>query len=281
MWLVYALLTVFLTSILGILFQVVAHKAKEPRAFSFVYNAFILLTSLALVGLVGFGKISLSVWLTGLMILSGIGYGLFQRYQFVVRRHISVPEIQILITPTGLAGYALAIVWLHEVVTPARITGYILVIIATLLVLRKKGLKFTFNKYVFLALFIGAMLSVAGTLDRKVVPHFTNVLTYSLFLWLAQALVTFLPYVKLQDIKHEIRSQSWRIPVLGIINLAVLLFQIAAIRLAPATKVGPVTSTNVILVALLSIIFLKERDRVWLKLIAALLATFGLVLISR
>jgi drug/metabolite transporter (DMT)-like permease len=281
MWLAYALGTVLLTSILGIMFQVVARKATNPRAFSFVYNFTILLLSLLLVLIVGVGRVSLTPWLVGLMVLSGLGYGLFQRYQFVVRRHISAPEIQILITPTGIIGYLLAIAWLNETVTPSRVVGYLLVIAATLLVLKKHGLNFRFNKYVLLALGIGAALSLAGTLDRRIAPHFANALTYSLILWLAQSIVTFVPYVKLKDIRQEVALQSWRIPLLAVINLAVQFLQISAIKLAPATQVGPVTSTNVVLVAILSVIFLKDRDRLWIKFAAACLATVGLVLVSR
>jgi drug/metabolite transporter (DMT)-like permease len=281
MWLVYALGAVLLTSILGILFQIVAVKAKDARTFSFLFNFTILLMTLLLVLVIGVGKVDLSPWVTLLMVFSGIGYGLFQRYQFTVRQHIPTPEIQILLTPTGLAGYLLAVVWLNEAVTLPRVIGYMLVVLATLLVLKKPGLHFKFDKYVVMALGIGAVLSISGTLDRRVASHFSHALTYSLVLWLAQALVCFLPYVKIAQVRQELKLQGWRIPLLAVVNLAVLYLQISAIKLAPATQVGPVTSTNVVLVAVLSVVFLKDRKRLWTKFGAALLATVGLVLISR
>ena len=62
MWLVYALSTVVLTSVLGIMFQIVARKAAQPRAFSFIYNFTILVFSLLLVAGFGVGEVSLSPW---------------------------------------------------------------------------------------------------------------------------------------------------------------------------------------------------------------------------
>ncbi len=280
MWLLYSLITVALTSILAISFKVVSLKAEDSRAFSFIFNGTILLITLILVLVTGIGKVNLTPWTVCLLVISGIGYGLFQRYQFVVRKHIPTSEIQILVVPTGIAGYLLAIFWLQEAITPVRVMGYALVLLAAILVLFKKGVTFKFNRYIFLTFFIGISLSVAATIDRKVAPLVENVLTYTAILWAAQTIMCYLPYVKIEKIKRELTLQRWKILVLALINLAVLYCQITAIRLAPATKVAPVLASNIVVIALLSIVILKERDRIIIKIIAALLATTGLILVS-
>jgi len=281
MWLAYALGALLLTSSLGILFSVVSVKSKDARTFGFLFNFTIFLMTVVLVLAVGVGPVRINPWIASLMLCSGFGYGLFQRYQFVVRKHLSAPEIQVLVTPASAAGYILAILWLHEAVTPLRVLGYLLITIATLLVIKRKGLKFSFNRYVLLLIFIGVSLSLAGTIDRRVVPHFDHLITYTAILWLAQTISCYIPYVKRDSLKQELALQSWRIPLLAIINLAALFCQVSAIKLAAVTRVAPITSMNVVLVAILSIVFLKDRDRIPAKLGAATIATIGLILVSR
>lgn len=280
MWLGYALLTVGLTSILAILMRVLAVRASDERAFAFTYNLIGLLILTTLLLIRGVGVIELNSYLLGLMVISGLGYGLFQRYQFSVRKHIQASEVAIIFTPTNIAGYLLAVVWLHEVVTPVQVLGFALLMVAAFLVISRHH-KVTFTKYTVLALAIGVGLAITAPLDRRVSPHFGEVLTYVAVIWLSQTIVTFLPYVKPSAIKTELGIHRWKLPLLVTINLLATYTLIAAIRLAQATKVQPITASNVILVAVLGVVLLKERERVWLKLLAAVLATVGLVLISR
>jgi|GEM_PF-3488166 len=281
MWLGYALATVALTCTLGLLFRIVALDSKNPRTFSFLFNAIILLITALLIPFFGVGTISLDARIVILMILSGAGYGIFQRYQFSIRQHIEASVMQLIVTPTSIVGFALAVLFLGETITPLRILGYSLIIASAMLVIKRKGMKLKFSRYVVGALIIGSALSIGLTLSRAVAPSFSSVLVYTLFIAFAQTMACFLPIVKLKDIQIEAKIHTWKLPFLAVVNLGALFCTIAAIRLAPATKVIPVTASNVVLMTLLGIILLKERDRVWIKLFAAALTMVGLVLVSR
>jgi len=280
MWLIYALATVALTSVLAILMRVLAVRADDERAFAFSYNLIGLIVLACLLLVNGIGSVNLNPYLFSLLILSGLGYGFFQRYQFSVRKRIEASELAIILTPTNIAGYILAVVWLHEAVTVWQVLGFAILMVAAVMVIAKHH-KVTFTRYTMLALVIGLGLAITAPLDRRVSPFFSQVLTYAAFIWLAQTIVTFIPYVKVSKIKRELQIHRWKLPLLVLINLCATYTLIAAIKMAPATKVQPVTASNVILVAILGIIILKERNRVWLKITAAILATIGLVLISR
>lgn len=280
MWLIFALATVALTSVLAILMRVLAVKADDERAFAFTYNLIGLLILMVLLLIWGIGMVSLNVYLFGLLVLSGLGYGLFQRYQFSVRKHIEASEVAIIFTPTNIAGYILAVIWLHEAVTVWQVLGFAMLMLAAFMVIARHH-KVTFTRYTVLALVIGLGLAITAPLDRRVSPYFSQILTYVAVIWLAQTVVTLLPYVKVGAIKRELRIHRWKLPLLVVINLCATYTLIAAIKLAPATQVQPVTASNVILVAILGIVLLKERHRVWIKIAAAILATAGLVLISR
>ncbi len=260
--------------------RVFALKAADERSFAFTYNAIGLTHIAILLIFTGLGTINLSPYLLVLLITSGLGYGMFQRYQFSVRKHIEASELATIFTPTNIAGYLLAVVWLNEKVTVWQILGFVLLIVAAFMVIARHH-KVIFTKYTLLALAIGLGLAITSPLDRRVATHFSQILTYVAVIWLAQTIVTFVPYVRFNTIKKELNIHGWKLPVLVTINLLATYTLIAAIRLAPATRVQPVTASNVVLIALFGIILLKERDRVWLKIAAALLATIGLILISR
>lgn len=280
MWLVYALLTVVFTTTLGISFRKIALSTKNPRAFAFVYNATMFLLALCLVALVGKGSVELNENTLVLLVISGIGYGLFQRYQFGFRKHIEASVTQTVVLPSGIIGYVLAVIWLEESVTVYKIAGYVLILVSAILVIAPWR-KLNFNKYALVAFGLGACLSVASTIDREVSPYFSSALTYTAVLLFFHTLVPFLPYVSSSAMKSEISQQNWRIPVLATINLASLFCLISALQLAPVTKVMPVAASNVVLMAVVGIILLKERDRVQIKLFAALVTFIGLILLSK
>lgn len=203
MWFAFAVGFIIATTTLGVCFRISALKTKDPRSLSFVYNFTVFLFSIILLIFAGFGTVHLSQYLVLLLVCSGLGYGIFQRFQFVPRKHIEASQIALVIAPTGLVGYFLAIIWLHEPLKAVRLVGYGLVILGALLVIKKPQKKFELNKYVLLALAIGACLSVAAVLDRRVAPHFSSVAFYVAILWFAQASVSYLPHVKLNDIKSK------------------------------------------------------------------------------
>lgn len=282
MWLAFTLAVVACTSVLGILFRVVAVKSKDPRIFSFLMNATALIIVALLVIVKGMGKVSLENGALVLILLSGLGYGFFQRFQFLVRKHIEASKISVIFAPTGFVGYTLAILWLGESVTPLKLAGYALIFLAILLILYKKSSeKIVINRYVVIALFIGAGLSCAATIDRSVVPGFESALTYTLIIWASQTLACFVPGISMKHIKTELRINTYFIPLLAVINVAATFFLVSALQRAPATQVMPIANSNVIVTALLGILLLKERDRIGTKLLAAIIATVGLILVSQ
>lgn len=280
MWFLYAALTVLFTTILGISFRKIALKTSDQRAFSFAYNLSMFCIALVIVLLTGLGDIDLNRYYFGLLVLSGIGYGLFQRYQFAIRKHIEASTIQTVVMPSGLVGFILAIIWLGEALTLTKVVGYLLVILATLLIVAPKS-HLKLNKWVLGAFLIGAALSIAGTIDREVSQQFSSALTYTAALLFFHALLTYVPFVKTRSLLEELRRWNWRIPVLAAINVASLVALIKALQLAPASQVLPVTQSNVVFMALAGILILKERSRTPIKILAAAITFIGLFLISR
>lgn len=277
----FALSTIILSCTLGLLFRIVAIESKDPRTFSFVFNSVICLMALIAVIVFGIGNIKFDLYTLVLVTLSGSGYGIFQRYQFTIRKYIEASIIQLIVTPTAIVGYTLALFWLGEAITFSQYIGFILVIVAGLMVTVRKEKKLVLNRYVIGALLIGSALSIGVTISKVAVNSFESALTYVLIIFTMQAMWCFFPFVQPKKVVEELRKHTWKIPFLAIINFVLLVVQIAAIRIVPATKLIPILASNVVLMTVLAIILLKERDRIWLKIIAAFLTMVGVILSSR
>jgi drug/metabolite transporter (DMT)-like permease len=280
MWLVFALATIIFYTATALLTRLFAVRAKDIRTFSFLYSlsGFILLLIVALI----FADIEVQLdgYLTVLLILTGVSYGLFQRFHFVVRRHVEVSRLQTIIAPSSIVGYVLAVIWLNEAVPAVRLFGYALLIISAAFIVDYRK-QLNFNKYALLGFLGGACLSVAGTIDKRVSPNFSSAVVYTAYIWLAQSIVVYFPYINKSKVISEFKLHSWKIPIIASVNIIGTYFMISAIRLAPATQVQPVVSANVVTIALAGIIFLNERERVGAKLTASAIAFIGLFLVSR
>ena len=281
MWIVYALGAVMSTTILALLFRTVALRSENTRAFSFLFNVTALFISIILMLITGVGTIHIDTYLLILLFVSGLSYGVFQRYQFTLRKVVEASVFQTIATPASAVGYILAIAWLGESISLQKCIGYGCILFGLLIVINPKKSDFVFNKSVVAIFLITSALSIAGTIDRRVSPQFSSALTYATILWLFQVIAVGLPFIPLHVIRSELKLHTWRIPLLAATNALALLLTVAALRLAPVSRVLPILSSNIIFIALLGIFVLKERARIPQKVLAATIMFVGLFFVSR
>lgn len=281
MWLLFASIAVLSSTIIATIFRVSAVKTSNPRAFSFVLNSYILLLALIILFITGIGDVKLDSYLTFLLVLSTLGYGIFQRYQFLARKHLESSITQTIMTPGSIAGYLLAIVWLNESPKAVQVAGYVLILLSTLLIVFNRRRKLELNKYALLALLISVALNLSVVVNRRVAPSFENILAYVVIILFVQVLFTYLPSVSRKAVKKELSSQNTFLILLSVLNLVAIFSSFQALKLAPATYVTPVLASNVVFIAIAGILFLKEKERIGTKLIAASIASLGLFLVSR
>lgn len=281
MWFLYALSAVISTTTLALLLRKVSIRSNDTRAFSFIFNLTALFISISFVAISGVGEINLDTQSTVLLITSGLGYGIFQRYQFLARKNVEASMLQTIATPAGIIGYVLAIVWLGDPVTFTKILGYVLILSSALIVINPKLSKLKLNKYFILVILIASALSIAGTIDRRVSPNFSSALTYASVLWFFQVIAVLLPKISIFAIRKEVKLHKNIIPLLALINVVALFCTVSALQLAPVSRVTPILASNVVFISLFGIIFLRERQRVMYKFSASLIAFLGLFLISR
>jgi uncharacterized membrane protein len=76
-------------------------------------------------------------------------------------------------------------------------------------------------------------------------------------------------------IKKELEIATWRVFVLAGVNVLGFLMQLKALETAEATKVIPIVQTSTLFTILFAAIFLGEKDTIYKKSIAGLMAVVG------
>ena len=113
------------------------------------------------------------------------------------------------------------------------------------------------------------------------VQHY-NVIAYNTFQNFLTGFIILAFYPKvLQQWKQVVKS-GFLIKMLPLIIFSTaqgLLYLTALTYEGHTTQIGTIRQTSTIVTVLLAIIFLKERDNLWRKLLAAVLVTLGVFLV--
>lgn len=273
-WLGFALLAVAINTTLGLGLRSQTKTVANPRITGLVYNCIAAATSI-IIWLLSGAQLPHNVPLsaTGLMLISAIGYGIFQRGQFYFRKHVEVSQLTPVLQAGIIAGLAASFLLLHEPLSTKKLVGIILILGGVILTNRDSHLNI--NKYTAGALFIGSALSVAGIIDKLASPHFP-IFFYAMWIWILPLVYIAIP-VKAKDIKTAIKEGNWRTPLLASLNALSLVALVKALQLGEASNVLPVMATTGVATVLGGIIILNERKDWQIKLVAGILVTIGII----
>jgi len=277
---IYTILTVAFLTALNLLMRVLAVNSKNPRAFSFIFNSWGALFAFLLFIIQpqqAFILPNFSIIL--LIILAIILYGTYERVQFYARKEIEVSTITVLFRLAPAVTFITSILILGESFSIRKLIGVILIISATILASYKKT-RIKFSKALLTVLVCAVMLGIAWTVDKKIMSANFSPQFYSLLIWAVPLLYIYLPHISRQDLKTEISIGSWKIPLLAFINVLGYYFQLKATSLADVSKVIPLISTSTIFIVLGGIILLKEKSNILNKIIAGIIVSIGVILLT-
>ena len=279
-WYVYALTSALFFASQELLMRMLAIKSDKPRIFSVVFNMWGALFALT-VFLLQRGSFTPLWQLSPVQILlifgSVIAYGLYERYQFTARKHLEASTLSIIFRlETGIA-FIGSIIFLHEALLPVKAMGTTLIITASLLLIYKNP-HFKLAKPFFYAVFCAMLLGIAMIIDKPASANIQPAL-YSFLMWFCPMIIIAFPHVSKQQIVKEFRIGGWKVALAAFLNTIGYILYIQAFALADASRVIPVIAINSILVVLGGIIILKERDHLWRKIAAGIIAFIGVVLL--
>lgn len=276
-WIILAFGSVIFFTSLNLLQRVLAVDSKYPRAMAILFNGIAALIALFIFTATGsFKNISLpsnpEAWIA--LFIASFCYAMFERGRFVAAKLLDASMLTTITNISVLVAFLGALFLYSETLTIHKLLGGILIIGALFLVSINKQAKKSSKKGVIIAVVISVMLGLGWMLD-KLGTQFFNANTYNIFIWTVPIIFVYLPYIKLSEIRSELKIASWKIFLLSGLNVIGYLMQLKALETAEATRVIPIVQTSTLFTILMGIILLKEREHIPRKIIAGLMAIIG------
>jgi len=174
-----------------------------------------------------------------------------------------------------------SVVFFHSVIKPTIVVGFLIVMFASLLV----GLyhtRFRPSKGIIFGFLYSFFLGVALGLNSEVVKSF-SIAPYMFAAFLFPAVTNLFVFLRPKgaELRYELKVQWKKILLNAAVMDASFFFLLKAFQLGNVPQVVALTASSTLLTALAGVVVLKEEKHTTLKIIAAVLATLGLILVQR
>lgn len=276
------LLSLVLASITTILQKILLRQEKnDPVAFSIFFQIIIgIIFGIAVVFLGQNPLLNLNKHIFN-VILAVILYGFGNVFVFKALKNIEASKFTVIFSSRALFTTLASTLLLEEGLTPKQLigAGFIIsgIIIATL-----KSLKYKFQKSDLIGVAAGLFFGLANTNDRFLLQSI-NLYPYLLIVFLLPGVFIMTIYPKtLSKMRVFLEKRLFaKIMILCLIYSASAVTFFAALQMATnSSQVVNINLAGIIVTVILSIIILKERTNIIKKIVGAILAFIGLVLIG-
>lgn len=280
-WLYFSLGTAIGYTCLNILSRTVSVKSKNPRALSIAFNTVSILMAIILFLLTGSYKnfsfpIEREAWIY--FFIAVFFYGAFERLRFYASKYLDASVYSIISTITIVMAFIFSLFLYREVLTLAKLIGFIFILLAIFLISEKKKSKVS-AKGLFYGIATSVCIGIAMSLDKKGATFFSpNV--YNLLVWIGPFIILWFPGIKITEVKQQFQKFSWKIVLLSFFNFVAYFLGLKAFVLAEATKVIPVMQLSTIMTVIAGIFILNEKNNLFKKIIAGIIAVIGVFLLT-
>lgn len=279
MWVLFVCLFIIIAVLYNQFYKLVLKTAKADGSLTVLVQ---------LIG--GISALSFSVFFRykfptdwKIYVLLGIAclfYALSDRINTIVRSGIEASTFSIIkqlstvfMTLAGLFFFKEKFVW-------KKIIGTALIIFSNVLIFYKKDSQ-KFDKYVLFGILSSVISSIALFLDVNNSSNFNFAFYASLTLLVPAFLIIIAERIKISTIRNKFREgNSKAIVMTGICCGLTLIVQLRAYQLGEATTTAPLLSLTVIGNVIVGYLFLKEKDNLLKKIIAAILIVISVILIK-
>ena len=222
-------------------------------------------------------KYSTDMWVYALLFMAIIFYGVADRLNATVRKHLDVSVYTIVAQLSSVFIITLGFLFLGEEVSRNQIFGMALILAANVLLKFNKK-KLSLNNYLWLAVLSALMFSVAQTTDIGIFREFNIPLYVGTTLTVPAILTMAIEKTTIQEVKSEFaRNTKWYL-VTGIAWAFLIFFTFRAYEFGEVATIVPLQSVTVILNVLIAYIVFNEKDNRLKKVLAAVLVMAGVYL---
>ena len=209
-----------------------------------------------------------------------IFYALSDRINTIVRSGIEASTFNIIKQLSTVFMILAGFLFFKEKLVLEKVFGAILIIFSNVLIFYKKENQ-KLNRYVLLGICSSIISSIALFLDVNNSNNFNFAFYAALTLLLPALIIIIAEKVKISDIKNKFKTgNSKAILTTGICCGLTLVTQLRAYQLGETTSVAPLCALTVIGNVWVGYIFLKERNDLLKKIIAAFLIIISVFFIK-
>lgn len=277
-WLICVLLYIVFATIFTQYYKVATKSLTKAGALTTVLQFTAGLTSLLLCPLFEF-KFPTDITVYILLGVSVIFYAMSDRLNTTVRSGIEASTYSMIHQLSTTFMIFAGLIFFREEFILTKFIGAMLIIFSNVLVFYKKG-KFEFNRYVLLAVLANIIFTVALFTDVNISDNFNLPFYVALTLIIPAILIMIVERIKPSEMKNEIVNGNKKaILITGLSWGIMIVVQLRAYQLGNVSVVAPLCALTVITNVIIGYLFLKEKESLLKKLIAAILIIISIILI--
>lgn len=215
------------------------------------------------------------------LLASAILWGLSSLYLFKAYQVLESSEIAIITACGAIVTIITSILFLGETFTLQQFIGTTLIIVSIILINIQKRKTFTLKKGIIYA-FVSVILSGLAVTNDAFILRTYDVVSYTTLGFLLPGIVLLILRPQALTTFKRLSQIEFSRPMilLSLFYTAQALAYYMALTGTGASQVAPIYRANIILTVLLAVIFLKERDNLFMKFVSAILVTAGVLLIK-
>lgn len=272
---IYLLATVIYTQF----YKIVTKKSKKDGALTIILE---LLTACVMIAFIPLFEIKWSenIWTYVFTLIAIVFYCIKDRLGTTARKHLEASTVNILDQVLNIFMIVWGVLFFKEELMFKKIIGAFLIIASNVMIFYRKG-SLKLDKYVIFSILSNLSLSIALSLNVGNSEYF-NIAIYEIVTLTVPAVLIFLfERVKINDMKEEIKVGDKKAIVITSIAWAVMIIsQLRAYQTGDITTVASFSALSVILNVIAGYLFLKEKDDLAKKIIAAILIIISVFLIK-
>lgn len=272
-------LAIVFTVSFNVISRISLSTTRHEYAYTILWQLFCALLAPLFLPFDGF-SITLNPHVLLLFALSVALWALVDAFLFSAFKYEEASVLSAIFPLNFVFTFVISAVFFKAGIKPAIVIGFIIIMAASLLI----GLYHTRlrpSKGMVFALLYSFFLGAALGLNSEVVKSF-SIPSYMFAAFLFPAVVNLLIFLrpKVAEMRYELKVQ-WKAILLnaGVMD-ASFFFLLKAFQLGNVPQVVALSASSTLLTALAGIVILKEKQHRTLKIIAAGLATLGIVLVQ-
>jgi len=209
-----------------------------------------------------------------------IFYAISDRMNTTVRSGLEASTFSIIKQLSTVFMILAGLLFFKESFVWKKIIGAFLIIFSNILIFYKKGNQ-KLDKYVVLGIISNIAFSIALFLDVNISDNFNLAFYVAITLLIPALFITIAERIKLSNIKKEFQCGNKKaILITSLCWGTMIIVQLKAYQLGDVTSVAPLCALTVIGNVIVGYVFLKERNNLLKKIIAAVLIIISVFLIK-